>query len=209
MVTMILKRIYKKILKIVAFKRVAEKESIFTKTIFKEKKYNIGEFTYGKPTILFDTDEVNLTIGKFCSIASEVTIFLGGNHRVDWLTTYPFNILNKDFKTGKNIVGHPATKGSVVIGNDVWIGKGVTIMSGIKIGNGAVIGAGALVTKNVGDYEIWAGNPSKFIKKRFSDQEINKLNELSWWDWDIEKISKNVKTLCSDNIQEFLQKHYD
>jgi len=206
---MILKKLVKKIKSFLAPEKPVAVKSIFTKDIFKNKKYIIGNYTYGKPSVLFENDQANLIIGKFCSIAEGVTIFLGGNHRVDWISTYPFNVFKQQFPKGKGIVGHPSTKGDVIIGNDVWIGRNATLMSGITIGNGAVIGTEALITKNIGDYEIWAGNPAKFIKKRFTDEQINKLNEMSWWDFDLTEISQNIDSLCSDNIQEFIKKNYD
>lgn len=169
----------------------------FTKDIFVDKKFIIGDYTYGKPLVIFENDESNLIIGKFCSISENVTIFLGGNHRTDWISTYPFNVLTEYFPEGKNILGHPATKGNVIIGNDVWIGRNVTILSGIKIGNGAVIATGSVVTKNVGDYEIWGGNPAKLLKKRFDEELIKKLQATNWWDWEIEKIKTNIDKLCS------------
>jgi len=91
---------------------------------------SIGEFTYGVPEILTYGSQNKLCIGKYCSIGQKVTIFLGGNHRNDWITTYPFNVLLPYYK---NITGHPKSKGDVVIGNDVWIACGVTIMSGVHI----------------------------------------------------------------------------
>lgn len=172
----------------------------FTKDFFKDKKFKIGDYTYGKPTILFENEEANLTIGKFCSIADNVIIFLGGNHRVDWISTYPFNVLTTYFPEGEGIKGHPATKGDVIIGNDVWIGRNVTIMSGVSIGDGAVIAAGSVVSKNIGDYEIWGGNPSRILKKRFDRETIIKLQNLKWWEWEINKIKDNVEILCSNNI---------
>lgn len=198
---MILNKIFKKIKRHFLPQKKEIVKSIFTKEIFKDKKYIIGNYTYGKPTVLFENSEANLLIGKFCSIAQGVTIFLGGNHNVDWLTTYPFNVLDSDFSNGKKIKGHPTTKGDVVIGNDVWIGRNVTIMSGVKIENGAVIGAGAVVTKNIGAYEVWAGNPAKFIKKRFNQNTIDYLNNLNWWNWNTQKINNNLVDLCSANIE--------
>ena len=183
------------------FKKPKETSPFFTKDIFKEKKFDIGDFTYGNPTILFENYEANLKIGKFCSIADNVTIFLGGNHRLDWVSTYPFNVLINDFPEACSVKGHPATKGNVIIGNDVWIGRGVVIMSGITIGDGAVIAAGTVVTKNIGDYELWGGNPSKFLKKRFNDEQISKLIKMQWWNWDISVIKNNVTTLCSNNLE--------
>jgi acetyltransferase-like isoleucine patch superfamily enzyme len=174
--------------------------TFFTKDIFKDKNFKIGDYTYGNPIILFENKEANLTIGKFCSIADNVTIFLGGNHRTDWITTYPFNVLTTFFPEAKDIQGHPSTKGDVVIGNDVWIGLNVIIMSGVSIGDGAVIAAGSVVSKNIGDYEIWGGNPSRLLKKRFDDNKIKELKNLKWWDWEISRIKENTKILCSQTI---------
>lgn len=182
--------------------------NFFTKDIFKDKKYIIGEYTYGKPTVLFDNEDANLNIGKFCSIADGVTIFLGGNHRTDWITTYPFNVLTSYFPEGKDIKGHPETKGDVTIGNDVWIGLNVTIMSGVSIGDGAVIAAGSLVSKDIGDYEIWGGNPSRLLKKRFDNYKIKELQDLKWWNWEISIIRENLTYLCSDNLNFFKTKNY-
>jgi acetyltransferase-like isoleucine patch superfamily enzyme len=171
---------------------------LFTKDYFKDEKFEIGDYTYGHPTVLFENDETALRIGKFCSISTNVTIFLGGNHRSDWNTTYPFNAFHDEFPFAKDIKGHPSTNGDVVIGNDVWIGQGVTIMSGITIGDGAILATNSVVTKNVGPYEIWGGNPSKLIRKRFDDAKIEELLRLKWWDKDLSFIEKNIELLCSD-----------
>lgn len=186
-----------------------ENESInlfYTKNNFLNKNYLIGDYTYGCPTIIFENPETKLIIGKFCSIADNVTIFLGGNHRIDWVTTYPFNAIN-EFAEFKSIKGHPATKGDVVIGNDVWIGRNVTILSGVKISDGAVIAANSVITKDINPYEIWAGNPAKLIKKRFTVEQINRLLEIKWWNWDEIKIRENVPLMLNDNIDNFLKAH--
>ena len=81
------------------------------------------------------------------------------------------------------------------------------IMPGVKIEDGAVIGARALVTKNVGPYEIWGGNPAKFIKKRFSDEDIEKLLEIKWWNWDLECLKRNLNYLRSVDVESLWQKH--
>lgn len=167
----------------------------------------IGDFTYGFPKILHWGEDAKLKIGKFCSIADEVVIFLGGNHRYDWITTYPFSGsgFNKKWPEAAGIKGHPATRGDVVIGNDVWIGYGVTILSGVTIGDGAVIGARSVVTKDVKPYLIIAGTPAKEVKKRFTEVEIEKMMEIKWWDWPEEKIKNNLHILCSSNINKILK----
>jgi len=181
------------------------KQSIYTATKFKNLPYinKIGKHTYGEPLILHWGENSKLTIGNFCSIADNVKIFLGGNHRIDWVTTYPFNALSDIWDNAKDIVGHPATKGNVIIGNDVWIGYGATILSGVTISDGAVIGAEAVVTKDVSPYAIVVGNPAREIKKRFSDENIKKLLKIKWWDWEDSEISKKIHLLCSGNIDIF------
>jgi acetyltransferase-like isoleucine patch superfamily enzyme len=169
-------------------------------------QFEIGEFTYGKPEILFPTSGGSLKIGKFCSIANGVTIFLGGNHRTDWVSTYPFNKVFQNELPCSDIVGHPATDGDVIIGNDVWIGTNATILSGVTIENGAVIAAGSMVTKNVGKYEIWGGNPARIIRKRFDDENIEEIEKLKWWEWDIDKIKQNTPLICSQRLSELLEK---
>lgn len=168
------------------------------------KQHSIGDYSYGRPMILFEDSGFNLKIGKFCSFAKDVTIFLGGNHRTDWVSTFPFNVLNEDFPNAVDIAGHPCSKGDVVIGNDVWVADSVKILSGVTIGDGAVVGAGAVVTRNIGPYEIWAGNPARLIKKRFDDEVITELVALAWWNWDIEQINTHVRTIQSNNIVELI-----
>lgn len=147
-----------------------------------------------------ERDDVDkLKIGKFCSIGSGATFIMAGNqgHRYDWITSYPFYYtnLNENSKDGY------VRSGDTVVGNDVWIGTEVIIMSGIKINDGAVIGTKAVVTKDVEPYTIVAGNPAKPIKKRFSQDEIQMLLEIKWWNWPIEKIKENIPILCSNNIK--------
>lgn len=92
-------------------------------------------------------------------------------------------------------------KGDTEIGNDVWIGFNSTIMPGIKIGDGAIIASNSTVTKDVEPYSIVGGNPAKEIKKRFSKEQIEKLLKISWWNWEIEKITKNIQNLTDQNIE--------
>lgn len=173
----------------------------FTADLMPSDFIKVGKYTYGKPRVYFGDSGKKLYIGAYCSIAGDVEIFLGGNHRLDWITTYPFNVLNHNFQNGKFITGHPSTKGDVRIENDVWIGSGVKILSGVHIGNGAVVAAYSVVTKNIGAYEIWGGNPAKLIRKRFSDEIIEELLNIQWWEWSEEAINENLKTLCSDDFE--------
>lgn len=173
---------------------------------------NIGEYTYGHEHIHKHFPEAsNLNIGKFCSIAGDVTVFLGGNHRTDWITTFPFNLKNTSEFGAENITGHPKTKGDVNIGNDVWIGQHVVIMSGVTIGDGSVIAANSHVVKNVEPYSIVGGNPANLLKYRFEKDIIDLLMELKWWDLPKENIKEIINDLCSqpnkDKLIELVQKY--
>jgi chloramphenicol O-acetyltransferase type B len=152
----------------------------------------------------FSPDETDwLIIGKFCSIASGVKFIMGGNqgHNHDFFTSYPLEVLREDFDGYKNSSSIAyERKGDTVVGNDVWIGVEALILPGIKIADGAVIGARSVVTKDIGPYEIWGGNPAKLIRKRFSDDVIELLLEIRWWNWEIEKIRANIDVLASNDV---------
>lgn len=146
-----------------------------------------------------------LYIGNFCSISTNLNVWLGGNHRSDWVTTYPFGHIHQNIFNNFNGNGHPSTKGDVIIGNDVWICSDVTIMSGITIGDGAIIANNSHVVKNVEPYTIVGGNPAKFIRYRFTPEQIEKLLQIQWWKWDDNKINKFTPLLCNTNIDEFIK----
>jgi virginiamycin A acetyltransferase len=186
------------------FRSQPEPEPIFMSQSGRYSAYQIGEWSYGRPQVLPFDDCTKLIIGRFCSIASDVTILLGGEHRTDWVCTYPFNEL---FDDAREFQGHPHTKGDVKIGNDVWIGYGALILSGVSIGNGAVIAARSVVTKNVAPYSIVAGNPARHIRFRFPEHIINALQEIAWWDWPLKEIKEAWPFLLSTNIDAFVARY--
>jgi chloramphenicol O-acetyltransferase type B len=157
----------------------------------------VGRFSYGaeKATIKEWGEGAALQVGSFCSIADGLSIFLGGNHRSDWASTFPFGHIFRDQLGGQDIVGHPRSRGDVIIGNDVWIGANVTLVSGIKIGDGAVIAATATVTRSVGNYEIWGGNPACLIRTRFAPDITARLLALRWWDHPVDVVRRMVPYL--------------
>lgn len=179
---------------------IAQDPVMPSKKVYKihESEIFIGEFTYGEELLIREYHEgARLVMGKFCSISDSVTIFLGGNHRVDWATTYPFGHVYSEIFSNYKALETPCTKGDIIIGNDVWIGSGATIFSGITIGDGAVIAGYSIVTKNVPPYAIVGGNPARLIRYRFEQEIIDLLLELRWWDLEIEKIKYIAADLCS------------
>ena len=182
--------------------------------IYKYKKkalsqiVTVGDYTINNARIITASDENKLIIGKFCSIATGSSIILSSGHRDDWISTYPFihaeNKSRFDHFKDSNKRGIVKGKGDIIIGNDVWIGLNAIILPGVKIGDGAIIGAGSVVTKDVDDYEIVAGNPAKLIRHRFSSSEINELKKIRWWDWPLEKIMENRQFIESNNIKNFI-----
>lgn len=165
-------------------------------------EYRIGRGSYGDLEVRSWKEGATLEIGAYCSLAAGVRIFLGGEHRTDWVTTYPFSALWKE-KAGQ-FSGHPRTRGDVIIGNDVWIGADAVITSGVTIGDGAVIGMRALVTRDVAPYTIVAGNPARPLRQRFTDDQVRRLLDIAWWNWPEERIERFLPLLLADRIDEFI-----
>lgn len=184
---------------------------VFLKNIIKNPNIIVGDYTYYddfenpenfEKNVKYHFDFIGdkLIIGKFCMIASDVKFIMNGaNHMHNSLSAYPFAIFGNGWENAMEGKSYP-NKGDIVIGNDVWIGYNCTIMAGVNIGDGSIIATNTVLTKDVPPYSIIGGNPGELIKKRFSDDIIEKLLQIKWWDWDAEKITENVKHLTSLNI---------
>jgi virginiamycin A acetyltransferase len=123
----------------------------------------------------------------------------GANHLTEGLSSYPFAVFGGDWARAMEGKIYP-NRGDIVVGNDVWLGYKSVVMSGVTIGDGAIIGAYSVVTKDVPPYAIVGGNPAKIIRKRFLDSDIERLLTLAWWDWDFDRISRNVQHLTGSNL---------
>jgi virginiamycin A acetyltransferase len=135
----------------------------------------------------------NLVIGRFCAIARGAKFIMNGAfHRMSGISTYPFSIFRKGWEGVQPEAGELPFKGDTVIGNDVWIGYDALIMPGVKVGDGAIIAARTVVTRNVRPYEIVGGNPAMPLRRRFDDATVEALLRISWWNWDIAKITRNL-----------------
>lgn len=178
----------------------------FFETIHPTNLVTLGYGTYGAENLLVHSwdQKTKCMIGKFCSLADNINVYLGGNHNTSFISTYPFG-------TGVELIGHreghPLSNGDINIGNDVWIGSHASIMSGVTIGDGAVIAAHSHVVKDMRPYEIVGGNPAKHIRFRFSDVEIELLLQIRWWELPEDEVFKYRDLLTSKPNARLLKKN--
>lgn len=178
--------------------------AIYLASLARRWGHEIGAYSYGHPKVRFSETGAKLRIGRYCSIADKVEILLGGNHRLDWATTYPFTALPELWPSARGLDGSHASRGDVTIGHDVWLGSGCMVLSGVTIGHGAVIGARAVVSRDVPPYGIVAGNPGRLVRTRFPDDVVAALLDGAWWDLPREKVASVIPLLQSDRIPDLL-----
>lgn len=187
----------------------------YLKNFITRENIIVGDYTYYddplgpsrfEENVLYHFDFVGdkLIIGKFCAIARNVNFIMNGaNHSLSGFSTYPFYI----FKNGwEHAI--PESNNAIrdtIVGNDVWIGYDATIMPGIKIGHGAIVASKAVVTKDVSPYSIVGGNPARVIRMRFDEETIKSLLSVEWWDWPVEKITKKLPEIISNNLSKLLE----
>lgn len=197
------------------YPRTGDKETIYLKAVISNPNISIGEYTMyndfiNDPTkfeqnnvlYLFPINNDKLIIGKFCSIACGAKfMFTSGNHKKSSLSTYPFPLFYEEWDLDKkNVTDAWDNEGDIIIGNDVWIGYDALIMQGVHIGDGAIIAARAVVTKDVPPYTIVGGVPAKAISTRYSKEVIDKLIKIEWWNWEEEKIARNIHNIQAGNL---------
>ncbi len=202
------------------YPRSKDFQTVYLKSVVKGPNIEIGDYTiyndfehdpvdFEKSNVLYHypINGDKLKIGRFCSVACGVKfVFTSANHTLRSLSTYTFPIFFEEWGLDvKNITKAWDNKGNIIIGNDVWIGYGAVILSGVTVGDGAIIGARAVVTKGVPPYTIVGGVPARQIRKRFDDETIKKLLTLQWWNWDYEKIRKNIPAIQSGDIESLLK----
>lgn len=172
--------------------------------IFDTSLVEVGDYSYGGLKIISFSNDNRLKIGKYCSIAEDVVFLLNGEHHTNHLSTFPFKV---------RVLGNESEsfgKGDIILEDDVWIGYGSIIMSGVRIGKGSIVAAGSIVTKDVMPYSIVGGNPAKLIKKRFSDNIINKLIEFDFSKLNDDVVKDRIddlyKEITEDNIDDIIKK---
>jgi virginiamycin A acetyltransferase len=184
----------------------------FIKNVITRPTIKVGDYTYYDDnespadfekhvTHHYDFIGDDLIIGKFCALGKGIEFIMNGaNHRMNSVTTYPFNIFGNGWEKATPNLDELPLKGDTIIGNDVWFGQNVTVMPGVHIGDGSIIAANSTVTSDIPPYSVAGGNPCRLIKKRFDDDLIEYLLYLKWWNWDSEKIFNNLEILCSGDL---------
>lgn len=186
----------------------------FLKPLIDAPNVEIGEFTYYddpagpqhflEKCVLYHYDFVGdrLVIGRFCALAEGVTFVMNGaNHAAGGFSTFPFNIFGSGWEEGFDPASWEAElRGDTVVGNDVWIGMRATVLPGVVIGDGAIIAAGAVVSRDVPPYAIVAGNPARIVRTRFDDATVERLVSIAWWDWPVDKITRNLDAIRGADI---------
>ena len=186
----------------------------FIKNVVSNPNVEIGDYTYYddpegagnfEKNILYHFPFIGdrLIIGKFCAIARGVKFIMNGaNHKTSGISTYPFHIFGNGWEKVTPVPGDLPYKGDTIIGNDVWIGYDALIMPGVNIGNGAIISSRSVVVKDVPAYTIYGGNPARLIKERFSASTVQRLQALAWWNWPVDKITRNLEAIVSANVED-------
>ena len=143
-----------------------------------------------------------MRVGAFTSIGAGVRLALGGNHRPDWVTTYPLRAAWG--LPGEHVDGHPRPERDIEIGSDVWHRRGRPRPAGRPDRRRRRRGRAAVVTKDVRPYAIVAGNPAREVRRRFDDETVAALLAVRWWEWPDERVRAHADVLCSPRVAELL-----
>ncbi len=186
----------------------------FLKPLVTAPNIEIGEFTYyddpdgpdafQTKCVLHHYDFIGdrLVIGRFCAIAEGARFIMNGaNHVTGGFSTYPFNIFGEGWEKDFDDQAWKAElRGDTVVGHDVWIGMEAVIMPGVRIGSGAIVAARSVVTHDVPPYAIVGGNAARVVKMRFDEATIARLLEVAWWDWPVDRITRNLDAIRGTDI---------
>lgn len=187
---------------------------VLLRPLITDPRIEVGEFSYyddpdhatefQERNVLYAYGPEKLVIGKYCAFATGTRfIMAGANHPDLGVSTFPFTIFGGEWaERTLDVMTGMETKGDTVVGNDVWIGYGTVIMPGVTVGDGAIIATQSVVVGDVPPYTIVGGNPAKPIRKRFADEDIERLLRIRWWDWPIEVITEHVRVIMTGTAKD-------
>ena len=157
--------------------------------------------------MLYTAGPERLIIGRFCAIASGARFLLSSaNHPILGSPAFPFFVFGGDWlERTADLLPRIASRGDTVIGNDVWIGRDAVIMPGVTVGDGAIIGASAVVASDVPPYATVGGNPARLIRRRYSEDDIERLLRIAWWNWPIDLITEHIRTIWAGTPAELAE----
>lgn len=187
---------------------------VFLKPLVEAENVEIGDYTYYdspagpdrfvEDCILHHYPFIGdkLIVGRFCAIAEGARFIMNGaNHAMSGFSTYPFNIFGHGWEEGFDVkTWEMENRGDTVVEHDVWIGMDTVVMPGVRIGSGAIVAAKSVVTHDVPPYAIVAGNAAKVVRMRYDDKTIRRLLAIAWWNWDAEKITRNLDAIRGRDI---------
>ena len=179
-----------------------------------DPRIEVGEYTYyddaddplgfERKAFLYAVGPERLIIGRYCAIASGVRFLMpGANHADLGPSTFPFGIFGEPWaeRTMDLVMGAPS-RGDTVVGNDVWLGYQALVLPGVTIGHGAIVAAASVVAADVPPYAIVGGNPARVIGRGYEDHDVERLLRAAWWDWPVELVTENARTIMSGAPEE-------
>ena len=186
-----------------------QRRVVFLRPLVRSPTIEVGEYTYyddpddpqafERDAFLYGHGPERLVIGRYCAIASKVRFLMsGGNHADLGPSTFPFGIFGEPWaERTMDLVMSAPSRGDTVVGHDVWLGYSALVMPGVSIGSGAVVAAGSVVAADVPPYAIVAGNPARVVRRRYEDDDVERLLRAAWWDWPLELVTEHARTIMA------------
>jgi virginiamycin A acetyltransferase len=182
---------------------------VFLRPLVTDPRIEVGDYTYyddpddplgfERNAFLYAYGPERLIIGRYCAIASGVRFVMpGANHADLGPSTFPFGIFGEPWAelTMDLVMGAPS-RGDTVVGSDVWLGYRALVLPGVTIGHGAIVAAASVVASDVPPYAIAGGNPARVIRRRYKDEDVERLLRAAWWDWPVELVTEHARTIMS------------
>ena len=182
---------------------------MYLRPLVTDPRIEVGEYTYyddpddalgfERNAVLYAYGPERLIIGRYCALASGVRFIMpGANHADLGPSTFPFGIFGEPWTelTMDLVMGAPS-RGDTVVGSDVWLGYRALVLPGVTIGHGAVVAAASVVASDIPPYAIVGGNPARVIRRRYEDEDVERLLRAAWWDWPVELVTEHARTIMS------------